>query len=59
MPFSDAMQVLLCKSNGGKLENMKIEPNKPHIPYGPKGLSDEAGHRIVTELFPSHGSLST
>jgi hypothetical protein len=48
------MQVLLCKSNGGKLENMKIEPNKPHIPYGPKGLSDEAGHGIGTELFPSH-----
>jgi hypothetical protein len=28
--FDNATQVLLCKSNKYKLENMKIEPN----PYG-------------------------
>jgi hypothetical protein len=31
--FANATQVLLCKSNWHKLENMKMKPNNTHIPY--------------------------
>ena len=31
--FATSTQVLLCKSNWSKLENLKKELNNPHIPY--------------------------